>query len=85
MKIATYHVEACDNAKFLGATEKFSHAVYLEVCHKHKLYLLIHPCIYFIDTTNDDNTATKTSSHGEVDLQCIFLLQQFCQNSFFSG
>ena len=31
MKIATYHVEACDNAKYLGATEKFSHAVYLEV------------------------------------------------------
>ena len=31
MKIASYHVESCDNAKFLGATEKFSHAVYLEV------------------------------------------------------
>ena len=37
------------------------------------------------DTTNDDNTITKTSSHGEIDLQRIFLLQQFCQNSFFSG
>ena len=34
MKIATYHVESCDNAKYLGATEKFSHAVYLEVGHK---------------------------------------------------
>ena len=31
MKIAHYYVEACDNAKYLGATEKYSHAIYLEV------------------------------------------------------
>ena len=30
MQIARYHVEACDNAKYLGSTEKHSHAVYLE-------------------------------------------------------
>ena len=31
MKIAHYHVEACDNAKYLGATEQYSHRIYLEV------------------------------------------------------
>ena len=31
MKFAHYHVEACDNAKYLGTTEKYSHAIYLEV------------------------------------------------------
>ena len=34
VRITRYHVEACDNAKFLGAIEKSSHAIYLEV----KLY-----------------------------------------------
>jgi hypothetical protein len=32
VRITRYHVEACDNAKFLGAIEKSSHAIYLEVC-----------------------------------------------------
>jgi hypothetical protein len=31
VRITRYHVEACDNAKFLGAIEKSSHAIYLEV------------------------------------------------------
>ena len=31
MKIAHYHVEACDNAKYLGATEACIHRIYLEV------------------------------------------------------
>ena len=30
-RINKYHVEAADNAKFLGAIEKSSHAIYLEV------------------------------------------------------
>ena len=30
MKIARYHVEACDNAKYLGATERYSPSIYLE-------------------------------------------------------
>ena len=30
MKLAVYHAEACDNAKFLGAIEKSSHGIYLE-------------------------------------------------------
>ena len=30
LKITRYHVEARDNAKFLGAIEKSSHAIYLE-------------------------------------------------------
>ena len=33
MKLARYHVEACDNAKYLGATEQYSHRIYLEVTH----------------------------------------------------
>ena len=40
MKIARYHVESCDNAKYLGATERYSHAVYLEVRQNEK-YILI--------------------------------------------
>ena len=31
VQVAKYHFESCDNAKFLGAMEKFVHAVYLEV------------------------------------------------------
>ena len=31
MRIAHYHVEAGDNAKYLGATSTYSHAIYLEV------------------------------------------------------
>ena len=34
MKIAHYHVEACDNAKYLGATEQYSHRIYLEVTQR---------------------------------------------------
>ena len=34
MKIAHYHVEACDNAKYLGATEQYSHRIYLEVTRR---------------------------------------------------
>ena len=30
LKITRYHVEAVDNAKFLGAIERSSHAIYLE-------------------------------------------------------
>ena len=30
MKITRYHVESVDNAKFLGAIERSSHAIYLE-------------------------------------------------------
>ena len=29
-RITKYHVEAADNAKFLGAIEKTSHSIYLE-------------------------------------------------------
>ena len=38
MKIARYHVESCDNAKYLGATERYSHAVYLEVMKDMKYF-----------------------------------------------
>ena len=31
VKVARYHFESCDNAKFLGAMEKYVHAIYLEV------------------------------------------------------
>ena len=31
VRVARYHFEACDNAKFLGAMEKYVHAIYLEV------------------------------------------------------
>ena len=31
VRVAKYHFESCDNAKFLGAMERYVHAVYLEV------------------------------------------------------
>ena len=31
VRVARYHFESCDNAKFLGAMERYCHAVYLEV------------------------------------------------------
>ena len=34
IRVAKYHFEACDNAKFLGAMERFVHAIYLEVKHQ---------------------------------------------------
>ena len=40
MRIAHYHVEACDNAKYLGATERYSHAVYLENPGRMKPFLM---------------------------------------------
>ena len=31
VSVAKYHFEAADNAKFLGAMERYVHAIYLEV------------------------------------------------------
>jgi hypothetical protein len=39
VRITRYHVEACDNAKFLGAIEKSSHAIYLEVSNICKMLI----------------------------------------------
>ena len=51
MKIAHYYVEACDNAKYLGATEKYSHAIYLEVDKIILLNMFFH--IYFLQDPSD--------------------------------
>ena len=45
VRVARYHFESCDNAKFLGAMERYCHAVYLEVEH---LWFLVLPYINFI-------------------------------------
>ena len=40
-RIIQYNVEAADNAKYLGAIEKTSHTIYLEVGSRNLLELLI--------------------------------------------
>ena len=38
-RVIQYNVEAADNAKYLGAIEKTSHAIYLEVGSRQLLYI----------------------------------------------
>ena len=74
MKIAHYHVEACDNAKYLGATEMCSHAIYLEVGSP--------PASPSPEPEHHEGTNDEASLHGQDDLQHLSLLQQLCEGGF---
>ena len=79
MKIAHYHVEACDNAKYLGATEQYSHRIYLEVTlRKWSVYV----SLFGVNPGPDEGPSDEVVVHGEDDLQHFGLLQQLCSSGF---
>ena len=49
-RITKYHVEAADNAKFLGAIEKTSHSIYLEDPSELKGEIIFFLCLYTFNT-----------------------------------
>ncbi|CAB4063578.1 DNAH [Lepeophtheirus salmonis] len=63
-RITKYHVEAADNAKFLGAIEKSSHAIYLEdPAHmKESLMRLIHIVKMIYNVSHHYNTPERVAS-----------------------
>ena len=56
-RITKYHVEAADNAKFLGAIEKTSHSIYLEDPSELKGEIIFFLCLYTF------NALEHTSEH----------------------
>ena len=64
MKITRYHVEAVDNAKFLGAIERSSHAIYLEdpANMKQPLMRLLHIVKMIYNVSTFYNTPERVAS-----------------------
>ena len=65
-KVIKYHVEAKDNAKYLGSIEKTSHSIYLQVhfCHSIKELKLSTPT----GSTPDGWVIDQTTSDHQDDL-----------------
>ena len=63
-KINKYHVEAADNAKFLGAIEKTSHSIYLEDPQqmKESLMRVIHIVKMIYNVSHHYNTPERVAS-----------------------
>ncbi|XP_023348445.1 dynein heavy chain 5, axonemal, partial [Eurytemora carolleeae] len=64
VRITRYHVEACDNAKFLGAIERSSHAIYLEDPYNMKtpLMRLLHIVKMIFNVSCFYNTPERVAS-----------------------
>ena len=64
LKITRYHVEAVDNAKFLGAIERSSHAIYLEdpANMKQPLMRLLHIVKMIYNVSTFYNTPERVAS-----------------------
>ena len=64
MKITRYHVESVDNAKFLGAIERSSHAIYLEdpANMKQPLMRLLHIVKMIYNVSTFYNTPERVAS-----------------------
>ena len=82
-RITKYHVEAADNAKFLGAIEKTSHSIYLEdpAQMKESLMRVIHIVKMIYNVSHHYNTPERVASllvkiTNQVSNACkLFLLQ----------
>ena len=63
-RINKYHVEAADNAKFLGAIEKTSHSIYLEdpAQMKESLMRVIHIVKMIYNVSHHYNTPERVAS-----------------------
>ena len=63
-RITKYHVEAADNAKFLGAIEKSSHSIYLEDPDqmKESLMRVIHIVKMIYNVSHHYNTPERVAS-----------------------
>jgi dynein heavy chain len=63
-RINKYHVEAADNAKFLGAIEKSSHSIYLEDPEnmKESLMRVIHIVKMIYNVSHHYNTPERVAS-----------------------
>ena len=78
-KITKYHVEAADNAKFLGAIEKTSHSIYLEdpAQMKESLMRVIHIVKMIYNVSHHYNTPERVAS------LLVKITNQVCSSSCF--
>ena len=90
-RITKYHVEAADNAKFLGAIEKTSHSIYLEDPSelKGKLTNILFKIIFMEFFSNFNLYQNRVIDEGdpycENDLQCFSPLQHTRKGGFFAS
>ena len=70
VNVARYHFESCDNAKFLGAMEKYVHAIYLEVCYLFSIFniSILNLWIYCKGPNGHERSPEKTFKPCENDL-----------------
>ena len=91
-RITKYHVEAADNAKFLGAIEKTSHSIYLEdpgQVRNWKLEGITVVTKFCLDTKwsslfSDERVVDEGVAHREDDLQRVTPLQHAGKSGFAS-
>lgn len=70
VNVARYHFESCDNAKFLGAMEKYVHAIYLEVFYLFSIFniSILNLWIYCKGPNGHERSPEKTFKPCENDL-----------------
>ena len=87
--INKYHVEAADNAKFLGAIEKTSHSIYLEdpAQMKESLMRVIHivKMIYNVGPVNSMTTSALSLYYRDIDIATVNSCQFLAFHIFLSS
>ena len=72
VQVAKYHFEAADNAKFLGAMERYVHAIYLEVFIYDSMISLL---TTILGSNGDESTFEEIAEPSQDDLQLLHILQ----------
>ena len=82
VKVMKYHVEAKDNAKFLGSIEKASHCIYLQVLTFHLQIPEQGEASVFSGPRPDEPVADEAPPDHEDDLPGRMISQDLVRSSF---